>query len=51
MAGGIGLNNPGKTTSVSCFNSDIGAFDGMPGGILHNSFERRRPGPSTERYK
>ncbi len=32
MAGGIGLNNPGKITSVSCFNPDIGAFDGFPAG-------------------
>ena len=51
MAGGIGLNNPGEITSVCGFNPDIGAFDGLPGGILHNPFKSRRPGPSTESYK
>ena len=51
MAGGIGLNNPGKITSVSCFNPYIGAFDGMPGRILHNSVKSGRPGPGTDRYK
>ena len=51
MAGGIGLNNPGKITSVCCFDPDVGAFDGMPGGILHNSLKSGRPGPGTERCK
>jgi len=51
MAGSIGLNNPGKITSVSCFDSDIGAFDGMPGGILHNPVKSGRPGPGAESYK
>ena len=49
MAGGIGLNNPGKITSVSCFDPDIGAFDGMPSGILHNPVKSGRPGRGTER--
>jgi len=51
MAGGIGLNNPGKITSVCCFDSDIGAFDRMPGGILYNPVKSGRPGLGTERYK
>ena len=51
MAGGIGLNNPGKITSVCCFDPDIGAFDGMPGGILHNAVKSGRPGRGTEGYK
>ncbi len=51
MAAGIGLNNPGKITSLSSFNPDIGAFDGMPGGILHHAFKSRRPGPGAERYE
>jgi len=51
MADGIGLNNPGKITSVPCFNPDIGAFDGMPGGILHNPVKSGRPGPGAESYK
>jgi hypothetical protein len=51
MAGGIGLNNPGKIASLSSFNPNIGAFDGMPGGILHNPFKSRRPGQGTERYE
>jgi len=49
MAGGIGLNNPGKITSVSCFDPDIGAFNRMPGGILHNPVKSGRPGRGTER--
>ena len=48
MAGGIGLNNPGKITSVCCFDSDIGAFDRMPGGILYKPLKSGRPGPGTE---
>ena len=40
-----------KITPVSCFNPDIGAFDGMPGGILYNSVKSGRPGPGTERCK
>jgi hypothetical protein len=48
-AGGIGLNNPGKITSVCCFDPDIGTFDGMPGGILHNPVKNGRPGRGTER--
>jgi hypothetical protein len=51
MAGGIGLNNPGKIASVCCFDSDIGAFDRMPGGILYNPLKSGRPGPGTEGYK
>ena len=51
MADGIGLNDPGKATSVCCFNPNIGAFDGMPGGILHNPFKSRRPSPDAERCK
>ena len=49
MAGGIGLNNPGKITSVCCFNPNIGAFDGMSGGILHNPVKSGRPARGTER--
>ena len=49
MAGSIGLNNPGKITSVCCFDPDIGAFDRMPGGILHNPVQNGRPGRGTER--
>jgi len=48
-AGGIGLNNPGKITSVCCFDPDIGAFDRMPGGILHNPVKNGSPGRGTER--
>ena len=51
MAGGIGLNNPGKITSVCCLNPDIGTFDGMPGEILYNPVKSGRPGPGTEHYK
>jgi hypothetical protein len=49
MAGSVGLNNPGKTTPVCCFNPDISAFDGMPGGIFHDPFESGRPALGTER--
>ena len=49
MAGGIGLNNFGKITSVCCFDPDIGAFDRMPGGILHNPVKNGSPGRGTER--
>ena len=49
MAGGIGLNNPGKITSVCRFDPDIGAFDGIPGGILHDPVKSGRPGRGTER--
>jgi hypothetical protein len=48
MACGIGPNNPGKITSVSCFNPDIGAFDRMPGGIPHNPFKSGRPARGTK---
>jgi hypothetical protein len=49
MAGGIGLNNPGKITSVCCFNPDIGAFDGMSSGILYNPVKSGCPARGTER--
>jgi hypothetical protein len=51
MASGIGLNNPRKITSVCCFNSDGGAFDRMPGGILYKPLKSGRPGPGAEGYK
>jgi hypothetical protein len=51
MAGGIGLNNPGKITFVCCFDPDGGAFDRMAGGTLYKPLKSGRPGPGAEGYK